>query len=160
MATLGRVNPPVQPQTASPNQIQNPPPTLWPGGFRSQFLLVVARFVPSWPTSVFDDGPDFSDRRSAGVRMVVGAIGLLCLVFGCSPTETEGPSPSAADMPVMPDVPPPKPLPTITTAARFREMTANSGVNFRYANGQDAEHFTIVESLGGGAALLDYDADG
>ena len=39
-------------------------------------------------------------------------------------------------------------------------MTAGSGVAFTYRNGEDAGHFAIIESLGGGVALFDYDGDG
>jgi hypothetical protein len=42
----------------------------------------------------------------------------------------------------------------------FREVTKDSGVDHTYQNGQDAGHFAILESLGGGAALIDYDGDG
>lgn len=43
---------------------------------------------------------------------------------------------------------------------RFRDMTATSGVDFTHRNGEEADQFTILESLGGGVALLDYDGDG
>lgn len=42
----------------------------------------------------------------------------------------------------------------------FREMTKTSGIDFSYRNGQEAGHYAIIESLGGGVALLDYDGDG
>ncbi len=42
----------------------------------------------------------------------------------------------------------------------FADMTATSGVNFTYRNGQEAGHYAILESLGGGAALIDEDGDG
>lgn len=42
----------------------------------------------------------------------------------------------------------------------FRDMTAASGLRFTYRNGEEADQFTILESLGGGVALLDYDGDG
>lgn len=46
------------------------------------------------------------------------------------------------------------------TIARFVDKTAGTGVDFTYRNGEEAGHFSIVESLGGGAALFDYDGDG
>jgi hypothetical protein len=47
------------------------------------------------------------------------------------------------------------------TAPRwFRDVTAQSGVSFTYRNGQEAGHLTILESIGGGVALFDYDGDG
>jgi hypothetical protein len=42
----------------------------------------------------------------------------------------------------------------------FEEVTPASGVNFTYRNGQEAGHFAILESLGGGLALIDYNGDG
>jgi hypothetical protein len=42
----------------------------------------------------------------------------------------------------------------------FRDLTADSGVDFTYRNGQEANRYSILESLGGGVALLDYDGDG
>src|SRR5438477_9187518 len=42
----------------------------------------------------------------------------------------------------------------------YRDITAQSGVNFMFRNGEEAQHFAIIESLGGGVALIDYDGDG
>src|SRR5688572_13007732 len=43
----------------------------------------------------------------------------------------------------------------------FEDITASSGVAFSYRNGEDsANHLAILESLGGGVALIDYDGDG
>jgi hypothetical protein len=42
----------------------------------------------------------------------------------------------------------------------FRDMTEESGVRFTYRNGQEANHYAILESLGGGVGLIDYDGDG
>src|SRR5262245_7141041 len=42
----------------------------------------------------------------------------------------------------------------------FQDVTAESGVSLTYHNGAEADLFTILESLGGGVALLDYDGDG
>jgi enediyne biosynthesis protein E4 len=42
----------------------------------------------------------------------------------------------------------------------YRDVTALSGVDFAYRNGQEADHYTILETLGGGVALIDYDGDG
>lgn len=46
------------------------------------------------------------------------------------------------------------------TLARFREVTGQSGVDSTFRDGQEAGHLAILESLGGGAALFDYDGDG
>jgi hypothetical protein len=43
--------------------------------------------------------------------------------------------------------------------ALFRDITSASGIHFTYHNGAEAGHLSILESLGGGVALLDFDAD-
>jgi hypothetical protein len=42
----------------------------------------------------------------------------------------------------------------------FRDVTENSGVEVVYRNGEEAGNFAILETLGGGVALIDYDRDG
>jgi len=42
----------------------------------------------------------------------------------------------------------------------FEDVSSESGLDFAYRNGQEAGHYAILESLGGGIALLDYDGDG
>jgi hypothetical protein len=42
----------------------------------------------------------------------------------------------------------------------FREVADEAGVRWTYTNGEEAGHLAILESLGGGVALLDYDGDG
>ena len=42
----------------------------------------------------------------------------------------------------------------------FEDVTAASGVKWSYRNGEEAGHLAILESLGGGVGLLDYDHDG
>jgi hypothetical protein len=44
--------------------------------------------------------------------------------------------------------------------AFFIDTTSASGLDFTYRNGQEANHYAILESLGGGVALIDYDQDG
>ena len=46
------------------------------------------------------------------------------------------------------------------SAWKFTERTATSGIVFAYRNGEEAGNFSILESLGGGVAVLDLDADG
>jgi hypothetical protein len=45
-------------------------------------------------------------------------------------------------------------------APLFRDVTPRSGIDFTYRNGEEANQFTLLESVGGGVALLDYDGDG
>jgi enediyne biosynthesis protein E4 len=42
----------------------------------------------------------------------------------------------------------------------FEDVTTHSGINFTYRNGEEANHLAILESLGGGVGVLDYDGDG
>jgi hypothetical protein len=42
----------------------------------------------------------------------------------------------------------------------FADVTETSGVRFTYRNGEEADHLAILESLGGGIGVLDYDGDG
>ncbi|HUQ72282.1 MAG TPA: hypothetical protein VM165_22340, partial [Planctomycetaceae bacterium] len=46
------------------------------------------------------------------------------------------------------------------TTIRFREVTADRGVDFVYRNDEEQARFAIIESMGGGVGLLDYDRDG
>ncbi len=42
----------------------------------------------------------------------------------------------------------------------FADVTDSSRVAFTYRNGEEANNYAIIESLGGGVALIDYDRDG
>lgn len=46
------------------------------------------------------------------------------------------------------------------SVAWFEDKTAGAGLHFTYRNGEEADHFTMLETLGGGVGLLDYDRDG
>jgi hypothetical protein len=50
--------------------------------------------------------------------------------------------------------------PADMTPGYFRDVTSESGVNMVYRNGEDAGRYAILESLGGGVAVFDYDGDG
>src|SRR5262245_53403452 len=47
------------------------------------------------------------------------------------------------------------PEPTI-----YQDVTKATGIAFTYKNGEEGGHFAILDSLGGGVALIDYDGDG
>ena len=51
---------------------------------------------------------------------------------------------------------PPHNSPTI----RFRDATQECGINAIYENGEQSNEHSIVESLGGGVGLMDFDRDG
>src|SRR5262245_58537912 len=43
----------------------------------------------------------------------------------------------------------------------FEDLTASTGMHFTYRNGEEtADHLAVLEAVGGGVALLDYDGDG
>src|SRR5262245_46600246 len=42
----------------------------------------------------------------------------------------------------------------------FQEVTDTSGIDATFRNGEGADHYAILESLGGGAAVFDFDGDG
>lgn len=72
--------------------------------------------------------------------------------FACSrPAPTE-------PTPVAPAVAPGEP--PYTGPAWFKDVTEAIGVRATCRNGEDADQFTILESLGAGAAVFDYDGDG
>jgi hypothetical protein len=72
------------------------------------------------------------------------------LAVGCG-----GRSDSAPRPPTLQTTEPEQP-----TAPLFRDVAEDAGVRCTYTNGEDANHLAILESLGGGVALLDYDGDG
>jgi hypothetical protein len=93
--------------------------------------------------------------RSGGWASSPRRIGLAAAVLlalaGCRGSEaapaTEFPEAPSQDEPAGPPL--------------FQDITAASGVDFTYRNGEDtADHLAILESLGGGAGLIDYDGDG
>ncbi len=49
-----------------------------------------------------------------------------------------------------------------TSPFRFDDVTGTSGIVHQYRNGEETQppHLSILESLGGGAALFDFDGDG
>jgi hypothetical protein len=74
------------------------------------------------------------------------------LVAGCSRGGQSGPPDAAAgdrpaDLAGMAD-------------GLFRDVTDDSGVSFVYRNGEEADRYSILEVMGGGCAVLDYDGDG
>jgi hypothetical protein len=66
------------------------------------------------------------------------------------------------------DVPVPRPPPIIAAQKAdaagpddwFEDATERSGIRFTHRNGREGGRFFIIESFGGGAAMLDFDRDG
>ena len=87
-------------------------------------------------------------------RTVIWTV-LICgalLAVGCFRPPSSRPVDPSPDAPAA-DSPPVGP-------GYFTDVTAASGVNFQYRNGEEADLYTLLESLGGGVGLLDYDRDG
>ena len=42
----------------------------------------------------------------------------------------------------------------------FETITSSTGVDFAYRNGNEAQRMTLLETLGGGAGVVDFDGDG
>lgn len=49
---------------------------------------------------------------------------------------------------------------TTSDAIQFVDRTSESGIEFKYRDGQEAGQWTMLEALGGGVAACDYDRDG
>ncbi len=89
--------------------------------------------------------PPSAVRHSSG-RWVLAALLLCAAACDRKPDRPTATAPA-----------PPEP----TGPALFDDVTKASGIDFTYRNGEDtAEHLAILETLGGGVALLDYDGDG
>jgi hypothetical protein len=75
-------------------------------------------------------------------------LGFLACTSGCQSNSGSSPPQEATDH-------------ALAEPPWFEDITPSSGVAFTYQNGEEtADHVSILESLGGGAALLDYDSDG
>lgn len=48
----------------------------------------------------------------------------------------------------------------VASAIRFEQLPTENGLCFTYKNGAEADQCSILETLGGGVAALDYDGDG
>lgn len=100
-----------------------------------------------------------SPVRRGGLR----AVGLIALVVAGSLTvaalcwmrNSAEPGPAPDPLPSRPALPPPYDGPIW-----FEDRSRGSGIDHVCRNGEEADQFTILETLGGGIALLDYDGDG
>jgi hypothetical protein len=89
-----------------------------------------------------------SGRYAIGRGLLTSALlGLLLCGVACQPNPD--PAVPLEESGGAPDDPP-----------LFEDVTLASGVDFTYRNGEEANHLSILESLGGGVALIDYDGDG
>ncbi len=95
-------------------------------------------------------------RRSSGVGLML----LAAWVWqGCAETEIPSPAktPSATRIESAVDAPTPRPP---LADDWFEEVTSQTGVKSIYRSGRDAGFYSILETVGGGVAVFDYDQDG
>jgi len=87
----------------------------------------------------------------------LAGVGLLLLLPTSLVTSGCGESNTTATLP-----PSAQADPTPTGPDFFRDVATEAGINFAYRNGEEVQppHLSILESLGGGGAALDYDGDG
>ena len=92
-------------------------------------------------------------RRILLLAGAVLALAVVVVLYGCNNKETD---PTGTAAPVLP-APEAETGPVI-----FEDVTAKSGIDFKYQNGDVASPNTlsILESLGGGLAVIDFDGDG
>jgi len=89
------------------------------------------------------------NRRWAGERLCLGLLLASALSACGSPEPRDARSPA----------PPVTTQPSADTSLHYEDVTRQAGVDFTYSIGDD-ELSNLVESVGGGAAWLDYDQDG
>ena len=90
---------------------------------------------------------------------------VFCLVMaflGCTPDSPKAPAKQQTESQNnrTPKVSEPGPVETVPSIAAFSEMADKAGINFTYHNGEESGYFAILESLGGGVGMIDYDNDG
>lgn len=82
---------------------------------------------------------------------------VVCWLAGC---DSAPPTPVRSKASPAPAAGVPKTAPTVETLARFTDVTGRTGIRFEYRDGSEAGNYSILESLGGGGALFDFDRDG
>jgi hypothetical protein len=104
-------------------------------------------------------------RASGGIRLFAGVVLLGALAVGAgvywwiahTPGGTVEQSPANPATPAVLS----SPADAVETGDPwFRDVTADSGIHFVCRNGEEADQLTILESLGSGVGLIDYDGDG
>ncbi len=90
--------------------------------------------------------------RVGFLALLLCAVAVVALAASCSNSVTTEKTPEPLELP--PGDPP------YTGPAWFSDVTEQTGLRAAGRNGEESDQFTILESLGVGVALLDYDGDG
>lgn len=133
-------------------------------GFPCQCTLSVARHCGGGHSAaVVEYGPE--DMRICLIRLSsvfcpgAALVMLACLMLaGCASRSTTGEATTSVEAALSREA-----ASTATTPSspiRFRDITGELHVDWTYHDGREANVFSIVESMGGGQALCDYDQDG
>ncbi len=100
--------------------------------------------------------------RSRRHRCIAALLLLLLAIWGCeteqkgdSTTTTKTKSGETADSKHAD----PETVDSVHPGDWFEDRTLSSGINFRYSTGRDAGFNTILETVGGGIGILDFDSD-
>lgn len=126
----------------------------------SEFLFPATQVPPSpFPAPAVPAQFRFTPMTwKSGWATLQFACWLLLATLGCSggsspssPTERSSTQPSKSSI---------GGTSAVSTVIRFEDVTERSGVKFTYRNGSEAGEVAILESLGGGVGLIDYDNDG
>jgi hypothetical protein len=88
-------------------------------------------------------------RHGRALSLIVVIALAALLGVGCPAESPETPLPVAVDVPARPP----------QTPFRFVDRAAEAGVSFVQTNGEEADLYTILEQLGAGVAMFDYDGD-
>ncbi|MGZ0173386.1 MAG: CRTAC1 family protein [Planctomycetales bacterium] len=84
---------------------------------------------------------------------------IVCLSFGCGRESSGVPKSDAMD-PISNRGSSDSDTSSPEASIRMRAVTPASGIEFTYSNGEQSDLYTILETLGGGVGMIDYDADG
>ena len=113
------------------------------------------RFLANIEASLFKFGQVTQGLRLANVRC---GSWLLLAALGCSSGSSPSTPPESSSINLgKSSVGSP---PSVSTIIGFENVTERSGVKFTYRNGNEAGEVAILESLGGGVGLFDFDNDG
>lgn len=96
-------------------------------------------------------------RRNVRIASGLVCFAILAMIVASGVFWLVGQFAGRSDKTVGPDVDRP---PLVNEPPWFVDVTQASGLSFTYRNGEEAGELTILESMGGGVALIDFDGDG